>query len=201
MTASMTVSMTISRAYSMAVTMETSTTVCMTALMTISMANDNFKDRNMDNDRDKDKFRDNVNRRDNNNTSQVKDTCNVNTNDNDTDNNDAHTYSTIVCSASSYTKRRRVKWKLRLTCCNVRDTGQKCANTDDLRKTQTTRGIDTTTFEQFEEVSLSTAMSALPEELLKEPVSMAELTWDMDYVISFEEDRREGNRGPAQSLQ
>jgi hypothetical protein len=44
-------------------------------------------------------------------------------------------------------------------------------------------------------------MSALPEALLKEPVSMAELTGDMDYVISFEEDRREGNGGPAQSLQ
>ena len=154
----------------------------------------------MDNDRDKDKFRDNVNRRDNNNTSQVKDTCNVNTNDNDTDNNDAHTYSTIVCSASSYTKRRRVKWKLRLTNCNERDTGQKCANTDDLRETQTTRGIGTTTFEQFEEVSLSTEMSALPEALLKELVSMAELTGDMDYVISFEEDQGEGNGGPAQSL-
>ena len=154
----------------------------------------------MDNDRDKDKFRDNVHRRDNNNASQVNDTCDVNTDDNDTGNNDEHTYSTIVCSVSSYTKRRRVKWKLRLTNCNARDTGQKCANTDDLRESQTTRGINTTTFEQSEEVSLSTAMSALPEAVLKEPVSMVELTGNMDYVISFEEDQGEGNGGPAQSL-
>ncbi len=152
----------------------------------------------MDNDRDKDKFRDNVHRRDNNNTSQVNDTCDVNTDDNDTGNNDEHTYSTIVCSASSYTKRHWVKWKLRLTNCNARDTGQKCANTDDLRETQTTRDIGTTTFEQFEEVSLSTAISALPEALLKELVSMDELTGDMDYVISLEEDQGEGNGGPDQ---
>jgi WD40 repeat protein len=62
-------------------------------------------------------------------------------------------------------------------------------------------GVLLTTLNQFETVCLSTAMSALPEALLKEPVSMAELTGDMDYVISFEEDRREGNGGPAQSLQ
>ena len=153
----------------------------------------------MDNDRDKDKFRNNVNGSDNINASQFNDKCNVNTNDNDTDNNDAHTYSTIVCSVNSYTKRLRVKWKLRLTNCDARDTGQKCVNTDDLRESQTTRGISTTTFEQSEEVSLSTAMSALPEAFLKEPVSMAELTGDMDYVISFEEDQGEGNGGPAQS--
>jgi len=61
-------------------------------------------------------------------------------------------------------------------------------------------GVLLTTFNQFETVCLSTAMSALPEALLKEPVSMAELTGDMDYVISFEEDRREGNGGPAQPL-
>ncbi len=61
-------------------------------------------------------------------------------------------------------------------------------------------GVLLTTFNQFETVCLSTAMSALPEELLKEPVSMAELTGDMDYVNSFEEDRREGNGGPAQPL-
>ena len=66
-------------------------------------------------------------------------------------------------------------------------------------KHKTTRGIGTTTFEQFEEVGLSTAMSALPEALLKEPVSMAELTGDMDYVLSFEGDQGEGNGGPAQS--
>jgi hypothetical protein len=166
--------------------------------MTISMANDNYKDRNVDNDRDKDKFRDNVNRKDNNNASQVNDTCDVNTDDNDTVNNDEHTYSTIVCSVSSYTKRHRVKWTLHLKNCNARDTGQKCSNTDDLRETQSTRGIDTTTFEQFEETSLTTAMSALPEVLLKELVSMDELTGDMDYVISFEEDQGEGNGGPAQ---
>ncbi len=63
------------------------------------------------------------------------------------------------------------------------------------------RGVLLTTFNQFETVCLSTVMSALPEALLKEPVSMAELTGDMYYVISFEEDRREGNGGPAQSLQ
>ncbi len=80
--------------------------------------------------------------------------------------------------------------------CNARDTGQKFSNTDDLREAQSTRGIDTTTFEQLEEVSLTTAMSALPEALLKELVSMDELTGDMDYVISFEEDQGEGNGGP-----
>jgi hypothetical protein len=161
------------------------------------MSNDN-KDRNMGNDRDKDKFRDNVNRRDNNTASQVNDTCDVNTDDNDTNNNEEHTYSTIVWSTSSYTKRHRVKWTLHLKNCNARDTGQKCSNTDDLRETQSTRGIDTTMFEQFEENSLTTAMSALPEALLKELVSMDELTGDMDYVINFEEDQGEGNGGPAQ---
>jgi hypothetical protein len=61
-------------------------------------------------------------------------------------------------------------------------------------------GVLLTTFNQFETVCLSTVMSALPEALLKEPVSMAELMGDMDYVISFEEDRREGSGGPAQPL-
>ena len=49
----------------------------------------------------------------------------------------------VVCSASSYTKRRRVKWKLRLTNCDARDTGQKGANTADLRATQIARGMGT----------------------------------------------------------
>ncbi len=82
--------------------------------------------------------------------------------------------------------------------CNARDTVQKCSNTDDLRETQSTRGIETTTFEQLEEASLTTTMSALPEALLKELVNMDDLTGDMDYVISFEEDQGEGNEGPAQ---
>ncbi len=82
--------------------------------------------------------------------------------------------------------------------CNARDTGQRCSNTDDLRETQSTRDIDTTTFEQLEEASLTTTMSALPEALMKELVSMDEFTGDMDYVISFEEDQGEGNGGPAQ---
>ena len=147
----------------------------------------------MDNDRDKDKFRDNVNGNDNNNASQFDDNCNINTRDNDTGINDAHTYSTIVCSASSYTKRRRVKWKPRLTMCDARDTGQKGTNTADLRETQIARNMGT--------IYTHSMLSALPEALLKEPVSLVELTGDMDYVISFEEDRREGNGGAAQSLQ
>ena len=97
-----------------------------------------------------------------------------------------NTQKRTICSASSYTKRRRVKWKLRLTNCDARDTDQKCANTDDLRESQTTRGISTTTFEQSEEVSLSTAMSELPEAFLKEPVRLADLTGNMDCVIIFE---------------
>ena len=41
-----------------------------------------------------------------------------------------NTTKETVCSASSYTKRRRVKWKLHLTNCDARDTGQMCANTE-----------------------------------------------------------------------
>ncbi len=112
----------------------------------------------MDNDSDKDKFRDNVNGNDNKNASQFNDKCNVNTRDNDTGINDTHTYSTIVCSVSSYTKRRRVKWKPRLTICDARDTGQKGDNTTDLRETQIARIMGTT-------YTYST-LSALPETLL-----------------------------------
>ena len=69
-------------------------------------------------------------------------------------------------SASSYTKRRRVKWKLRLTNCDARDTGQKCANTADLRETQTTRGMGTIrthcTTEQREQDTYSTFSMAVP---------------------------------------
>ena len=57
--------------------------------------------------------------------------------------NSFNTNTLVVCSASSYTKRRRVKWKLRLTNCDARDTGQKRANTTDLRETQIARGMDT----------------------------------------------------------
>ena len=57
--------------------------------------------------------------------------------------NSFNTNTLVVCSASSYTKRRRVKWKLRLTNCDPRDTGQKRANTTDLRETQLARGMDT----------------------------------------------------------
>ena len=57
--------------------------------------------------------------------------------------NSFNTNTLVVCSASSYTKRRRVKWKLRLTNCDARDTGQKRANTADLRETQIARGMDT----------------------------------------------------------
>ena len=57
--------------------------------------------------------------------------------------NSFNTNTLVVCSASSYTKRRSVKWKLRLTNCDARDTGQKRANTTDLRETQLARGMDT----------------------------------------------------------
>ena len=60
-------------------------------------------------------------------------------------------------------------------------------------------GVLLTSVKQFEMVSLSVTLSALPEALLKEPVSLAELTGDMDYVLSFEEDHEVGNGGPAQS--
>ena len=60
-------------------------------------------------------------------------------------------------------------------------------------------GVLLTSVKQFEMVSLSATLSALPEALLKEPVSLAELTGDMDYVLSFEEDHEVGNGGPAQS--
>ena len=155
------------------------------------MANGTYKVIYMDNNRDKDKFRDNVNGNDNNNASQFDDNCNINTRDNDTGINDAHTYSTIVCSASSYTKRRRVKWKPRLTMCDARDTGQKGANTADLRETQIARNMGT--------IYTHSMLSSLPEALLKEPVRLAELTGNMEYVIIFEGDQGEGNGGPAQS--
>ena len=142
----------------------------------------------MDNDRDKDKFRDNVNGNDNNNASQFNDKCNVNARDNDTGTNDAHTYLTIVCSSRRYTKRRRVKWKPRLTICDARDTDQKGANTTDLRETQTARSMGT--------IYTYSTLSALPEAMLKEPVSLAELTGDMDYVISFEGDQGRGKGAP-----
>ena len=145
----------------------------------------------MDNDRDKDKFRDNVNGNDDINASQINDKYNVITRDYDTGINDAHTYSTIVCSASSYTKRHRVKWKPRLTICDARNMVQKGTNTGDLRETQIARSMGT--------IYTHSTLSALPETLLKEPVSLTELTGDMDYVISFEGDQGEGNGGPDQS--
>jgi hypothetical protein len=77
-----------------------------------------------------------------------------------------NTQKKTICSASSYTKRRRVKWKLRLTNCDARDTGQQCANTANLRETQTTRGIGTIythyTTEQREQDTYSTISMAAP---------------------------------------
>ena len=56
-------------------------------------------------------------------------------------------------------------------------------------------GVLLTSYKQFENVRLSTVMEALPAALQKEPVSMAELTGEMEYVLSF--DRGEGNGGPV----
>jgi hypothetical protein len=148
--------------------------------MTISMANDNYKESNMNNDKNKDKFRDNVNRRDNNNASQFNDKCNVNTNDNDSGDNDTHTYSTIVCSGAAISE------------TNNDPKGIAAHILENY-------GVLLTTLKQFEKVNLSTTLPALPEALLKEPVSLSELTGDMDYVLSFEGDQGEGNGGPAQS--
>ena len=75
--------------------------------------------------------------------------------------------------------------------CDARDTGQTGANTADLRETQIARNMDT--------IYTDSTLSSLPEALLKEPVSLAELTGNMDYVIIFEGDQGEGNGGPAQS--
>ncbi len=59
-------------------------------------------------------------------------------------------------------------------------------------------GVLLTTFKQFEVVNLSTVMSALPEALQKGPVSMTELTGEMEYVLDFEEDHGEDNGGSTQ---
>jgi hypothetical protein len=76
--------------------------------------------------------------------------------------------------------------------CDARDTGQKGVNTDDLRETQIARNMGT--------IYTHSTLSSLPEALLKEPVRLAELTGNMEYVIIFEGDQGEGNGEPAQSL-
>ena len=61
-------------------------------------------------------------------------------------------------------------------------------------------GVLLTKLDQFERINLTTAMSALPAALQKEPVDLAELTGDMDceYFLNFE-DRGEGSGGPSHS--
>ena len=58
-------------------------------------------------------------------------------------------------------------------------------------------GVLLTKLDQFESIDLPTVMSALPAALQKEPVSLAELTGEMEYVLNFEEDRGEGSGGPS----
>ena len=59
-------------------------------------------------------------------------------------------------------------------------------------------GVLLTRLDQFDKINLTTAMSALPAALQKEPIDLAELTGDMECEYeNLEEDRREGSGGPS----
>ena len=60
-------------------------------------------------------------------------------------------------------------------------------------------GILLTRHDHLEPFSLSDVLSALPEALIKEPVSIATLGGDMEYAMNFDEDQGEGNGGPSQT--
>ena len=60
-------------------------------------------------------------------------------------------------------------------------------------------GVLLTKFDQFEKINLAATMSELPSALRQEPVGLADLTGDMEYVLEFEVDRGEGSGGPSHS--
>ena len=60
-------------------------------------------------------------------------------------------------------------------------------------------GILLTKHDHLEPFSLSDVLSALPEALTKEPVSMATLGGEMEYTVNLDKDQGEGNGGPSQT--
>ena len=60
-------------------------------------------------------------------------------------------------------------------------------------------GILLTRHDHLEPFSLSDVLSALPEALTKEPVSMSTLGGEMEYTVNLDKDQGEGNGGPSQT--